>query len=80
MNITPTSSGEISDNPPAFNRRIFFWAIVSALAGFLAESLAPQYDEPESADKDLAAESATSVLDALLDSVESATAGGKSGT
>ena len=52
---------------------------IAALAGFLAESLAPQCDEPEPADNDLAAESATSVLDALLDSVESATAGGKSG-
>jgi sugar porter (SP) family MFS transporter len=34
MNTFATTSG-ISDQPPVFNRRIFFWAIVSALAGFL---------------------------------------------
>ena len=35
MNIIAASSTEISGKLPTFNRRIFFWAIVSALAGFL---------------------------------------------
>ena len=35
MNITTTLPTEISGKLPVFNRRIFFWAIVSALAGFL---------------------------------------------
>jgi sugar porter (SP) family MFS transporter len=34
-NITTTSTTGMLANPPMFNRRIFFWAIVSALAGFL---------------------------------------------
>jgi len=35
MNIIATSPTEIAGKLPVFNRRIFFWAIVSALAGFL---------------------------------------------
>jgi sugar porter (SP) family MFS transporter len=35
MNITTTSPTELSGKLPVFNRRIFFWAIVSALAGFM---------------------------------------------
>ena len=35
MNTIATSPTEIAGKLPAFNRRIFFWAIVSALAGFL---------------------------------------------
>ena len=34
-NFTTTSTAGISGHPPVFNRRIVFWAIVSALAGFL---------------------------------------------
>ena len=52
---------------------------IASLAGFLAEAVAPQYEEPEPDDPEIPAHTATSVLDALLDSVESATAGGKSG-
>jgi SP family arabinose:H+ symporter-like MFS transporter len=35
MNTITTSATEFSGKLPVFNRRIFFWAIVSALAGFL---------------------------------------------
>lgn len=35
MNITTTSPADLSAKLPVFNRRIIFWAIVSALAGFL---------------------------------------------
>jgi len=35
MNTIATSPTVISSKIPVFNRRIFFWAIVSALAGFL---------------------------------------------
>jgi SP family arabinose:H+ symporter-like MFS transporter len=35
MNTTDTSPTEIAGRLPVFNRRIFFWAIISALAGFL---------------------------------------------
>jgi MFS transporter, SP family, arabinose:H+ symporter len=35
MNTIATVPTEIAGKLPAFNRRIFFWAIVSALAGFL---------------------------------------------
>jgi MFS transporter, SP family, arabinose:H+ symporter len=35
MNIIATSPMEIVGKIPVFNRRIFFWAITSALAGFL---------------------------------------------
>ena len=35
MNNFTTSTTGVSGTPPVFNRRIFFWAIVSALAGFL---------------------------------------------
>ncbi len=35
MNSFTASSTEVSGTRPVFNRRIFFWAITSALAGFL---------------------------------------------
>ena len=35
MNTIATSPTDITAKVPVFNRRIFFWAIVSALAGFL---------------------------------------------
>src|SRR5450755_1889897 len=35
MNTIATAVTDIAGKLPAFNRRIFFWAIVSALAGFL---------------------------------------------
>jgi sugar porter (SP) family MFS transporter len=35
MNTIATAATDIAGKLPAFNRRIFFWAIVSALAGFL---------------------------------------------
>jgi MFS transporter, SP family, arabinose:H+ symporter len=35
MNTIATVPTEIAGKLPAFNRRIFFWAVVSALAGFL---------------------------------------------
>jgi NAD(P)-dependent dehydrogenase (short-subunit alcohol dehydrogenase family)/acyl carrier protein len=51
---------------------------ISSLAAYLAEMLAPQ-EEPKDDDVDLAHDSASSVLDALFDSVESVPAGSESG-
>jgi hypothetical protein len=51
---------------------------ISALAASLSELLAPQ-QESESVDTDATLESADSVLDALFDSIESASAGSESG-
>ena len=55
---------------------------ISSLAGYLAEMLAPQQVPPEDRDEDgadLTLDSASSVLDELFDSVESASAGRESG-
>ena len=35
MNTFTASSTEVPGTRPVFNRRIFFWSIISALAGFL---------------------------------------------
>jgi phthiocerol/phenolphthiocerol synthesis type-I polyketide synthase D len=52
---------------------------ISSLAAYLAEMLAPQQVPPDD-DADLTFDSASSVLDELFDSVESASAGSESGT
>jgi phthiocerol/phenolphthiocerol synthesis type-I polyketide synthase D len=52
---------------------------IASLAGFLAEMLAPQKEEPQINEPDEAHDSEISVLDALFDSVESAVAGSESG-
>jgi phthiocerol/phenolphthiocerol synthesis type-I polyketide synthase D len=51
---------------------------ISSLAAYLAEMLAPQ-QVPQESDSDLGLDSDSSVLDELFDSVESASAGRKSG-
>jgi hypothetical protein len=51
---------------------------VASLAGLLSDLLTPQ-QEPEDADDALLGDSADSVLDALFDSVEAASAGSESG-
>ena len=53
---------------------------ISSLAAYLAEMLAPQQVPQEGCGVDLTLDSASSVLDELFDSVESASAGSESGT
>jgi phthiocerol/phenolphthiocerol synthesis type-I polyketide synthase D len=57
---------------------LFNHPTISSLAGYLAALLAPA-EVPEEDTADLAHDSASSVLDELFDSVESATAGSESG-
>ena len=57
---------------------LFNHPTISSLAAYLAEMLAPQ-QVPQEDTADLTLDSASSVLDELFDSVESASAGSESG-
>jgi hypothetical protein len=57
---------------------LFNHPTISSLAAHISEMLAPR-QVPQEGDDELALDSASSVLDELFDSVESATAGSESG-